>query len=290
LRRLAVTAAVCLGPWGADPECTEYPAWDRACPEDVPPVPGFIESSFNPLVYAAVSRLSDAGAIRPGEGTALLLGSLFGDATTNDLASRQMIQGKPDNPLLFYQSVVNSIVGYISREKGITGTTLCMSGYGNVASALLEQAGLLLASGDAEQVVVVGAEIAGSDKSDLLWSRGFHNGSAGTIVDAAAAFVIEDEAAVRAAQRPVLAVIESVRSGAEGTGVDADDGIYDPYDKLPRRLGGIQGLVGMAIAVNRLRSGTGAVRIRLTDYSMGGDLDVICLASPSAVDGEAARK
>jgi hypothetical protein len=277
--RLAVTSVVCLGPWGTEPGDVEHSQWDPARPSGARPIPGFIESSFNPLVYAAVRRLFDSGAFRGGDKTALLLGSMFGDATTTDLASRLLIQGKPDNALLFYQSVVNSVVGYIARDMGISGTTLCQSG-GGLTSMLLEQASLLLASGDANQVILVGAEVAGSEKSDQLWSRYAPGVSPDLLVDAAAAIVIEDEAAARKEQRPVLAVIESEDFYSPAV----DDIIieYDPYSALPLRLGGIQSLVGMTIAVNRLQQRAEYNQIQLTEHGLGGQLNVIRLSRPTA--------
>ena len=275
MTRLAITSAVCLGPWGDETSQLDGLNWQEAGPTDAPPVPGFIESAFNPLVYAVIRRLFDLEAFSAGEQTSLLLGSLFGDATTNDLASKQLIQGKPDNPLLFYQSVMNSIVGYITREMGITGTTLCTTSFGNMTSALLEQAELLLASGDARQVIIVGAEVSGSVKTDKTWSLLDPSGTRhGMIVDAAAAFVVEREEDASAAGRPILAVLELAGSGVSGCPETASS----TYEALPLRLGGIQGMIGLALALQRLGSSPASASVLFRDYSIGGEPHEIQLA------------
>jgi len=277
MTRLAVTSAVCLGPWNGR-QCDEASgSGGEAEPLPVPPVPGFVESRFNPLVHAAVKELFDRGAFRAGERTALVLGSLFGDAETNDLASRLLIRGQPDNALLFYQSVMNSIVGFLARETGIAGTTLVVTAYRGLTTVLLEQADLLLASGDADQVVLVGAEIAGSAKSDEVWLRAGRDGRPHEpLADIAAAAVVERAELAAAEGRPILSIVEA--SGACGAG-------SPPVAEQPPRLGGIQGLAGLAEALSRLTEGGDAAQpVVIRDYSMGGYADVIRVVRPGSSD------
>jgi 3-oxoacyl-(acyl-carrier-protein) synthase len=129
-----------------------------------PPVSGFIESAFNPLVHEVSRRcLLD----HPGDGarTALVLGSAVGDSTTTDLASRLMIGGQVSNPLLFMQATANAILGYLGKEFGITGPMVALSATTDLGSALLDTAALLLDDEELDRVLVVGVELAGNDRT-----------------------------------------------------------------------------------------------------------------------------
>jgi len=128
------------------------------------PVSGFIESAFNPLVHEVARRcLLD----RPGDGTrtALVLGSTIGDSTTTDLASRLLIGGQVSNPLLFMQATANAILGYLSKEFGITGPLVALSALTDVGSALLDAAAVLLDDEELDRVLVVGVELTGNDRT-----------------------------------------------------------------------------------------------------------------------------
>lgn len=131
------------------------------------PVPGFVESTFNPLVHEVAQRCL---AERPGDGTrtALLLGSTVGDSGTTDLASRLMIGGQVSNPLLFMQATANAILGYLSKEFGITGPLIAMSALTDLGSALLDTANVLLDDEELDRVLVVGVELAGSDRTTAV--------------------------------------------------------------------------------------------------------------------------
>ncbi|MDX3661738.1 beta-ketoacyl synthase N-terminal-like domain-containing protein [Streptomyces sp. ID05-26A] len=131
------------------------------------PVPGFVESAFNPLVHDVTQRCL---AERPGDGarTALLLGSVVGDSGTTDLASRLMIGGQVSNPLLFMQATANAILGYLSKEFGITGPLVAMSALTDLGSALLDTADVLLDDEELDRVLVVGVELAGSDRTTAV--------------------------------------------------------------------------------------------------------------------------
>lgn len=128
------------------------------------PVSGFIESAFNPLVHEVASRcLTD----RPGDGTrtAVVLGSTIGDSTTTDLASTLLIGGQVSNPLLFMQATANAVLGYLSKEFGITGPLVALSALTDLGSALLDTAALLLDDEELDRVLVVGVELTGNDRT-----------------------------------------------------------------------------------------------------------------------------
>lgn len=158
-----VASSVCVGPWGST--AGEMQAWLSAPGEGTrearrpSPVPGFIESQFSPLVYAVVKQCLSARDAGDGAGTAIVLGSGLGDTTTADVASQNVVKGSVHNPLLFYQSVPTSILGYVARELGITGPLSCMAGGAGLCTRMLEMADLLLEDEALHQVVVVGLEL-----------------------------------------------------------------------------------------------------------------------------------
>ena len=131
------------------------------------PVPGFVESTFSPLIHEVARRCLTE---RPGDGarTALLVGSVVGDSTTTDLASRLMIGGQVHNPLLFMQATANAILGYLSKEFGITGPLIAMSALTDLGSALVDTANVLLDDEELDRVLVVGVEQAGSDRTTAV--------------------------------------------------------------------------------------------------------------------------
>ncbi|OKJ09266.1 beta-ketoacyl synthase N-terminal-like domain-containing protein [Kitasatospora sp. CB01950] len=137
--------------------------------EPPPPLPGFSASDFNPLV-AAVADLcltdhyGEPRPDSPGEPrrTALLLASAGGDRATalaiDTGATRHRMP-----PLLFFQSNPNAVLGHIAARWGLTGPVVAISpadaaAPGEVPPDAMELATLLLADGDADQVLVISAE------------------------------------------------------------------------------------------------------------------------------------
>lgn len=129
-----------------------------------PPVSGFIESTFSPLVYDAV-RQCLAEAPGDGAGTALVLASTMGDSGTLDLGSQRLVAGQVSNPLLFMQSTANAILGRLSIDFAISGPLLALSPLGDLAADLLAAADVLLADGEVDRVVLVGVELAGTERT-----------------------------------------------------------------------------------------------------------------------------
>lgn len=133
-----------------------------------PLVSGFIESTFSPLVYEAVRQClaeSPGAAAWDGARTALVLASTMGDATTLDLGSRLLVAGEVNNALLFMQSTANAILGRISIDFSITGPIVALSMVGDLAADLLATAEALLADGEVGRVVLVGVELAGTERT-----------------------------------------------------------------------------------------------------------------------------
>jgi 3-oxoacyl-(acyl-carrier-protein) synthase len=144
--------------------------WPRPdAPEQPKPVPGFILSSFAPLVaqvaqdclaehYGTPSRdLSDEVTI------GIVLVSVGGDLGTADATQQAVDGGGRVSPLLFFQSVPNSIAGWLAARWGLTGPLICFSPGADALGEARETARLLFEDAVADQVLVVLVEQAGPD-------------------------------------------------------------------------------------------------------------------------------
>ncbi|GAA1970707.1 beta-ketoacyl synthase chain length factor [Kitasatospora viridis] len=131
------------------------------------PVPGFVASDFPGLVAGVADRcLGRRHAAAPlapeaGERTALLLVSPGGDQETARTIADLVDAGKRVSPLLFFQSVPNSIGGKVTSRWGITGPLVCISPVDDPVDDASAQAELMLATGEVDEVLVVLAELAG---------------------------------------------------------------------------------------------------------------------------------
>ncbi|WP_055618082.1 hypothetical protein [Streptomyces phaeochromogenes] len=151
----------------------------------LPRLPGFVESAFSPLAYEAarqcLAERPDGGTSRPeaggeaesggGSRTAVALASTAGDTTTADLASRRMVSGRVHNPLLFMQATPNSVLGYLSREFGITGQMFSLSTLDDPLTELLSMADLLLEDPEVDRVLAVGVELGGSERLAAVYEE-----------------------------------------------------------------------------------------------------------------------
>ncbi|MDV9194733.1 ketosynthase [Streptomyces sp. Wh19] len=148
---------------------------------ELPVVPGFVASTFNPLVHETVRRcLGDPPADGTGNAlvgpypdtTAVLLATVAGDATTSDLASRKLVSGRVHNPLLFFQSVTTSILGHLAIQYGLTGPVSCIAADHGVAEQAWETAELLLSQEpELDQVLLVGIELAVNPRTRAAYGQ-----------------------------------------------------------------------------------------------------------------------
>ncbi|MEU4391312.1 beta-ketoacyl synthase chain length factor [Kribbella sp. NPDC023855] len=137
-----------------------------------PSLPGFVASSFSPLAAVVADRcLKPAPAV---ERTAIVLVTRSGDRVSADHVRQAVADGKRVGPLYFFQSVPNSVAGYIAARWGLRGPVVCLSPTTEAHVAGLEQAALLIADGDADQVLVVLVEQAadGDTAEAMLVSGG----------------------------------------------------------------------------------------------------------------------
>jgi hypothetical protein len=218
-----------------------------------PPVPGFVDSAFSPLVHQAVTRCLSA---RPGDGarTALVLGSAMGDATTLDSGSRLLVAGQMHNALLFMQSTANAVLGRISCDFGVTGPLLSLSVDGDLADELLDTAELLLADEEVDRVVVVGVELAATGRAAAA-HRGL--GTLPPAADRAVAVLIERGDPLPRAPRDAARTDDTPADDARVDAARTDDTPADdardgrtPHRTTPaHEYGNLRGLMDLAARI-----------------------------------------
>ncbi|MCX5605649.1 hypothetical protein OOK29_46770 [Streptomyces phaeochromogenes] len=210
----------------------------------LPRLPGFVESAFSPLAYEAARQCL---AERPGDRsrTAVALASTAGDTTTADLASRRMVSGRVHNPLLFMQATPNSVLGYLSREFGITGQMFSLSTLDDPLTELLSMADLLLEDPELDRVLAVGVELGGSERLAAVYEEladGHGHPAPALPADAGLAAAV-------LLGRPGNGTPVSIRSADQ---YDTDTPIGADAAGAPRPPGDIQSLFDLAAAHQRL--------------------------------------
>jgi len=139
-------------------------AWPARPPAELPAVPGFIVSSFNPLAahLAELCLLQYFG--RPpadparGGPTAIVLASTTGDVATAAAVARAVDQGRAVSPLLFYQSNPNAVAGHIAARWGLEGPVTCTIPARRGLADAVDSATLLIEGGEAEAALVILAD------------------------------------------------------------------------------------------------------------------------------------
>jgi 3-oxoacyl-(acyl-carrier-protein) synthase len=142
-----------------------HQAWWWAAEDGAPPpVPGFVHSAFNPLVAAVADRCLSEHYGKPPEPpsdrqrTGLVLVSRGGDRVSAEHVRQTVADGRRVGPLYFFQSVPNSIAGYLTARWGLGGPVVCISPAGSPVADGLAEAAVLMSDGDADEVLLVIAE------------------------------------------------------------------------------------------------------------------------------------
>jgi hypothetical protein len=131
--------------------------WTLSDVEVLPPLPGFVGSSFSPVVaHVAQACLRQAYGEPPvppavGDGVAILICSPLGDVASALDVSRRVRAGERVGPLLFFQSVPHAVAGFVAARWGLRGPVVCLSATG----VDLAPAALLVADGDADEILLV---------------------------------------------------------------------------------------------------------------------------------------
>lgn len=146
--------------------------WPEDDDRELPQVPGFVLSSFNPLIAAAADRCLRRYFGSPpvpeaiGERTAMIVVSGTGDAMSAEHVARTVDSGGRVGPLFFFQSVPNSIAGHIAARWGLAGPVVCLCPTGDPMADGLAEASLLIEDGDVDQALIVLVEQSEVDKDE----------------------------------------------------------------------------------------------------------------------------
>jgi hypothetical protein len=156
-------------------------SWPETAADDVvPPLAGFIESPFSPLLAEVAVRALRRRPDRPGPVglpgppgglpgppglgpvpapvTAIVIVTALGDTVSATRVAAAVDAGKRVSPLLFFQSVPNAVAGYLAARWDLTGPVVCVSGM----SAGLGIAALLIDDADADEALVLRIDLAGA--------------------------------------------------------------------------------------------------------------------------------
>jgi 3-oxoacyl-(acyl-carrier-protein) synthase len=143
--------------------------WPGPGDRETPRIPGYVLSSFSPLVAEAADRClrhvygTPPAPLDAGRSTAVIVVSASGDLVSARHVARTVDSGNRVEPLFFFQCVPNSIAGHIAARWGLGGPVVCLCPTGHPLTDGLDQAALLIDDGDATAAVVVSVEQSGVD-------------------------------------------------------------------------------------------------------------------------------
>ncbi|MEN3307802.1 MAG: hypothetical protein V7603_4004 [Micromonosporaceae bacterium] len=146
--------------------CAHWPTAGANGRGQPPPVPGFVESSFSPLIADAGHRCLAACYGQPpappeeGPRTGILIVSRYGDVQSAAAVARAVDKGERVGPLMFYQSVPNAVAGHLAAAWGLGGPVACVSPAADPVAQSVQVVSLLVGDGDADGVLVILAEQA----------------------------------------------------------------------------------------------------------------------------------
>ena len=143
--------------------------WPAALDDVLTPIAGFVVSPFNPLVAEVAERClrvrygAPPAEVASGRRTGVVLASVRGDVATAAAVAEAVRTGRRVPPLLFFQSNPNAVVGHVTARWGLSGPVVCISPTGDALTDGLAVAELVIADGDADEVLVVAADLAAGD-------------------------------------------------------------------------------------------------------------------------------
>jgi hypothetical protein len=123
------------------------------------PIPGFVVSSFAPLVAEVAARcLGRWRAVSPGSTdshTGVVLAATYGDRGTANAIVDAVDTGRRVPPMLFFQSVPNAVLGHVAARWGLTGPVASIGPVGDATAEGLAVAEGFLLDGDATAVLLI---------------------------------------------------------------------------------------------------------------------------------------
>ena len=122
---------------------------------------GFVESNFSPLLAEVAGRAlgrrdQPQSPTAVTAVTAVVMVTARNDVTSATRVAAAVDAGERVLPLLFFQSVPNSVAGYLAARWRLTGPVVCVSGI----RAGLDVAALLIEDADADEALVVCVDLA----------------------------------------------------------------------------------------------------------------------------------
>jgi len=135
---------------------------------EVPPLAGFIDSLFSPLIAEVAGRaLSRREEGRREEGfprdqaapdgavIAIVLVTAHGDVASAAQVAARVDAGRRVPPLHFFQSVPNAVAGYLAARWQLTGPIVCVSGI----TPAMDAVALLIEDADADEALIVSVDL-----------------------------------------------------------------------------------------------------------------------------------
>ncbi|MEO7260805.1 MAG: beta-ketoacyl synthase chain length factor [Jatrophihabitantaceae bacterium] len=146
--------------------------WPTGQDEPLPMLPGYILSSFSPLVAAVADGCLEQHYGQPSasaasrQRTAVLLVSRGNDEVSADHLRDKVAAGRRVGPLFFFQTAPNSVVGQVTAHWGLGGPVVCISPVGDPLTDAMAEAAQLLDDGDADEVLLILVEQGNGDAPD----------------------------------------------------------------------------------------------------------------------------
>jgi hypothetical protein len=150
---------------------SEY-RWPTGQDQQLPALPGYVLSSFSPLVAAVADGCltehyaQPSGSAASRQRTAVLLVSRGNDLVSADHVRDNVASGRRVGPLFFFQSAPNSVVGQVTAHWGLGGPVVCISPVGDPLADGMAEAALLLEDGDADEVLLILVEQGSGDAAE----------------------------------------------------------------------------------------------------------------------------
>ncbi|WP_368861610.1 beta-ketoacyl synthase chain length factor [Actinospica durhamensis] len=135
--------------------------WPESTADQIPPpLPGFVSSSFSPIVAEVAKRaLRRVPQRGPEVVTAVVVVSALGDVASAAQVAEAVDTGGRVWPLMFFQSVPNAVAGHVAARRALTGPIVSVC----APEAGIEVAALLLEDGDADEVLVAEVDLEPAD-------------------------------------------------------------------------------------------------------------------------------
>jgi hypothetical protein len=162
----AIAPPTAAGPPAAGLVTLTRAQWPETLDDMLPGIPGFVVSSFSPLVAElarrCLSRYFGTAPADParGERTAVLVASATGDLGTAAAIAQAVDEGRRVPPLLFFQSNPNAVVGYLTARWGLAGPVVCTIAAGDAITDAQQCAAQLIVDGDADAALIIVADQA----------------------------------------------------------------------------------------------------------------------------------